>query len=98
MTPIELLASNWIWFAIFGVVAVPFFLRARRRTLPSFAEPSPGASEEARDPDHGPEAAPSGHPLRTRSGDGGTASAGGGPTSRATGHDGHGGHRRHGCC
>lgn len=99
MSPIELLASQWIWYAVFGVVAVLFFLRARRRTAPSFPESSP-ASRSSRDPAPAPEGDLSGHSLNGRSGDGETAPAGGARPSDAPAHAGHGAHggRRHGCC
>lgn len=105
MTPIELLASQWIWYAVFGVVAILFFLRARRRTAPSFPQSSP-ASRFSRDRAPAPEGDRSGHPPRARSGGGETAPAHDDHPSHApahAGHEGHGGHgghgaRRHGCC
>lgn len=42
MIPIELLAHTWIWFALFGVVAVLVFVRTRRRRTARIAAMSSG--------------------------------------------------------
>ncbi len=51
MTPIELLAHSWIWYALFGVIAVLSFLRTRRRRTASIAAMSSGWPDRRMDHD-----------------------------------------------
>lgn len=55
MSAFELLASNWIWYALFGGVAALFFLGARRRGRTSFGASTPVAEAPPSRSAHPPE-------------------------------------------
>lgn len=92
MNPMELLASQWIWYALFGLVALVYFVRIRSRRLATMA-----GMESGWPPSHAGDHAHHQHDATVRPGVTASDPEGDVKPSDGPAHT-EGGHRRHGCC